>query len=472
VLLTVSAFIGHLHPALIHLPIGILLVALLMQWLARKPRYAGIQQAVPLVLLIGALSALLSCVTGYVLSITDDYDESLVSWHMWMGLITAFVSFLLYAKEKNPQFGVPKWLLSTGLLVLIFVTGHLGGSLTHGSDYFTQPLTDIFSNDSSANTFIKPIANVQEAQLYADIVKPVLQTKCYSCHGASKQKGGLRMDDSTRFMKGGKDGVIIKPGKGDASEMIKRMLLPLEDDDHMPPKEKPQPTKEQVALLHWWIDSGADFTKKVKQVGQPAAIKPALLALQKNTVQKTATSDVPTTTVEPADNKIMQELAGQGIVILPVAQNINYLLVNFVTDSIVSNDELRLVAQLKKQVIWLKLNNTNITDSSLAIVAQLTNVTRLDISNTHITDKGLQYLYSLQNLQYLNVVGTNVTAQGMTQLKVLKKLQSVYVYKTGVKPADYVSLKSSFPKTTIDTGGYVVPTLVSDTTEVKAKKEY
>ena len=343
---------------------------------------------------------------------------------------------------------------------------------THNTKNFSLLLSCFFSTDCSSFAVINPIANVQDALLYADIVQPILQTKCYSCHGASKQKGGLRMDDSTRLMKGGKDGVIIKPGKGDASEMIKRMLLPLEDDDHMPPKEKPQPTKEQIALLHWWIDSGADFTKKVKQVGQPAAIKPALLALQKNTVQKVASSDVPLAPIAAADNKIMQELAGQGIVILPVAQNINYLLVNFVTDSIVSNDVLRLVAQLKKQVIWLKLNNTNITDSSLAIVAQLTNLTRLDVSNTRITDKGLNYLQNLQNLQYLNVVGTNVTAQGMSQLKGLKKLQSVYVYKTAVKPSDYALLKLAFPKTTIDTGGYIVPTLVSDTTEVKAKKEY
>ncbi len=471
-LLSITEFFGHLHPALIHLPIGILLIALIMQWLARKEKYKALQLVIPIVLLLGAASALLSCITGYILSISDEYDKSLVSWHMWMGLATAFVSFLLYAKEKNPRFGVNKTLLSAGLLVLIFVTGHLGGSLTHGSDYFTKPLADVFGDDTTSSAAIKPIANVQEAVVYNDIVKPVLQTKCYSCHGPNKQKGGLRMDDSTRLMKGGKDGVIIKPGKGDASEMIKRMLLPLHDDDHMPPKEKPQPSAEQVALLHWWIDNGADFNKKGKETAQPANIKTALLALQKASVAKNDVSDVPARPVDRADDKIIQHLSAKGIVVLPVAQGINYLLMNFVTDTIVTNDVLQLTVQLKKQLIWLKLNNTNIGDSSLQLLAQLANLTRLDVSHTHITDKGLLYLQGLQSLQYLNLVGTGITAQGVAQLKGLKNLQSLFLYQTNVNQAGYTALKTMFPKTVIDAGGYIVPTLITDTTQVKAKKEY
>ncbi len=471
-LLSISEFFGHLHPAIIHLPIGILLIALLLQWLARKEKYKAMQQAVPLVLLIGAVSALISCITGYLLSISDDYDKTLVSWHMWMGLSTALVSFMLYAKEKNPQFGVNKTLLSVILLILIFITGHLGGSLTHGSDYFTKPLADIFSNDTSSSVQIKPIANVQEAFAYNDIVKPVLQTKCYSCHGSNKQKGSLRMDDTVRLMKGGKDGVVIKPGKGDASEMVKRMLLPLNDDDHMPPKEKSQPSAEQIALLYWWIDNGADFTKKVKQLSQPANIKTALLALQKTAAPKNDVSDVPARPVEKADEKVMQQLAAKGIIIIPVAQNSNYLLMNFVTDTVVGSDVLQLMLQLKKQLIWLKLNGTNISDNALSSIAQMAALTRLDISSTHITDASLQQLQPLQNLEYLNLVNTKVTAQGIMQLKGLKKLQSLFLYQTNVNKAEYATLKNAFPKTAIDTGGYTVPTLVTDTTQVKAKKEY
>lgn len=463
---------GHLHPALVHLPIGILLVALLLQWLARKQQNAGLKQAVEITLLAGAITALLACITGYLLSMGEDYDKTLVSWHMWMGVATALVSLMLYAKEKNPQFGVNKALLSLGLLVLVFVTGHLGGSLTHGSDYFTQPLTGGDADNNSSAT-IKPIANVQEALVYTDVVQPILQAKCYSCHGANKQKGGLRMDDSARLMKGGKDGAIIVSGKGDESDLIKRMLLPKDNDDHMPPKEKSQPTKEQIALLHWWVNNGASFTKKVKDIPQPDGIKPALLSLQKAAQPtKADISDVPAQPVDAADAATVQQLATKGIVVIPVAQGINYLQFSFVTDSIVTADELQLLVKLKKQAVWLKINNTNLTDSQLAVIGQLTNLTRLDVSHTHITDKGLQYLQTLSNLQYLNLVGTNVSTNGIMQLKPLKNLHSLFVYQTAVNRQAYSQLKTALPKTTIDTGGYAVPTFTSDTTEVKVRQNY
>jgi uncharacterized membrane protein len=470
--LSIPELIGHLHPTLVHLPIGILLVALLLQWLARKEKYKSLQQAVPVILLCGAITALLSCITGYILSTKDDYNRTLVTWHMWMGIGTALFSLMLYAKEKNTQFGINKKVLSVVLLVLIFVTGHLGGSLTHGSDYLTKPLADIFSHDTFSTATIKPIPNVQEAFAYTNVIKPILQTKCYGCHGPNKQKGGLRMDDSTKLMKGGKDGIVIEPGKADASEMIKRLTLPLNDDDHMPPKEKSQPTAEQIALIHWWIGNGADLAKKVKDLNQPDKIKPVLLALRKAPVIKHELTDVPVTPVEKANDAILAKLKQDSVVVLPVAQNSNYLAANFVTDSSVSNEVLQLLLLLKKQLIWLNLANTNINDASLSVVAQLNNLTRLHLENTFITDKGLQQLRSLSNLQYLNIVGTKVSSQGVLELKGLKKLQLLFLYQTNINAAEYASLKKIFSKTLIDTGGYAVPTFATDTTEVKVKKEY
>lgn len=246
----------------------------------------------------------------------------------------------------------------------------------------------------------------------------------------------------------------------------------MNDDDHMPTKEKPQPTAEQIALLHWWIDNGASFTNKVKQANQPTGIKKALLALQTTAPLKQADTDVPTAPVEQADGNTIKALASQGIVALPLAQNSNYLMVSFVTDTTVTAGVLKLIVTLKKQLAWLKLNNTNIGDTAMGYIAQLTALTRLDVANTRITDKGLQQLLPLKNLAYLNLTGTAVTQQGLLQLKTLPHLHSVYLYRTQVAKNAYAIIKSAFPKTNIDTGGYNVPTLLTDTTEVKAKKEY
>ena len=457
---------------LVHLPIGILLVALLLQWMGRKEKYKSFSSAVPVVLLAGALSALAACITGYLLSISDDYDESLVSWHMWMGIATALVSLMLYAKEKNPQFAINKKILSLGLLVLIFVTGHLGGSLTHGSDYLSKPLKNIFSNDTVSAATIQPLANVQEAMAYTDVVKPILATKCYSCHGANKQKGGLRMDDSLRLMKGGKDGKIILPGNTGESELIKRLLLPVDNDDHMPPKEKPQPTEQQIALLQWWISQGAGFDKKVKDMQQDEKIRPALLALQNAAPEIKESSYLPAEPAAPADAKLIQQLKQAGILVLPVAQNSNYLKVSFITDTTADAKDMQLITQLKEQLVSLQLSNTNADDSALTAISQCTTLVKLFLDSTRITDYGLAKLNTLSNLRYLNLVGTNITSKGLMQLTNLKNLQSLYLYQTKVAANDWAILQQAFPKTYLDSGGYIVPILASDTTELKAKKKY
>ena len=317
-----------------------------------------------------------------MLSISDDYDASLVSWHMWMGIGVTLVSMMLYAKEKNPAFSINKNILSVGLLFLLIITGHLGGSLTHGSDYLTRPIEQLINPDSTVSATIKPIANVQEAVAYTEVITPILQTKCYTCHNANKQKGGLRMDQFDLLMKGGKDGKVIQPGNADASEIVKRLLLPIDNEHHMPPKEKPQPTESQIALLHWWINNNVDTQKKVKDLSQPDKIKPVLTALQNVVIVKKDRTDIPATLVNKADEKIIEQLKARNIVVLPLDQNTNYLMANFVTDSVIDKTDLQLLVQLKPQLVWLKLHNTNIADEGLNYIAQLTNLTKLDLSNT------------------------------------------------------------------------------------------
>ena len=277
----------HLHPVLVHLPIGILLLACLFLWQSRKEKYAHLQPAINITLLLGAISAVVACITGYILSQTGDYDEDAVNLHQWMGISVAVVSIVTYYLHKKTS--LLKWQLPLTFLlfVLIFITGHLGGSLTHGSDYLTQPLQNVFSSDTTAVFKRKPIANVQEALIYNDVVKPIFQVKCYSCHGSTKQKGKLRLDDSVGILKGGKDGVVIIPNKSAESELIKRISLPTEDEHHMAPKEKPQLSEAEIALLKWWVDNGASFSKKVKEISQPEKIKSALVSLQNASIEKT-----------------------------------------------------------------------------------------------------------------------------------------------------------------------------------------
>jgi len=461
-----SEFFGHFHVILVHLPIGILLLACLFQWLETRPKFASLHTATTIALMIGMICAILSALTGYLLSFSGDYDEGLVITHQWFGISVAAVSIaMFYYHSKSAPFKT-KVSISILLFVLIIITGHLGGSLTHGSDYLTKSWN--LSSDTVAQR--KPIPNVQEALVYSDIIQPVLQSKCYSCHGKNKQKGKLRMDDSLRLMKGGKDGPVIVPGNAEKSEMAKRLSLPRDDDDHMPPKEKPQPTEQEIALIHWWIASGAPLDKKVKQLEQPEELKPALLALQKVDVKKVIVPDLPSKPVSKANDGAIKKLKDIGAVVEQVAQNTNYLSANFVTVRDPGNKEVQLLLPLKEQLIELKLGSSSITDSALLVIAQFENLMRLQLDYTKITDKGLANLTALQNLRYLNLVGTAVTEKGVLQLKDLKSLRSIYLYQTMVKKTEWNDLKKAFPKTFIDSGGYTVPFLPTDTIEVKPPK--
>lgn len=466
-LLTITDFIGRFHPVLVHLPIGFLLIGLILQWLSSNEKYNVSQQVIKVVTLAGMITAIISCITGYLLSLSGDYDENLVNWHIWMGIGVAIISIFFYIKISYRQFDLFNKILSIILLLFILITGHLGGSLTHGPNYLTAAWS---SSEDSTSIVQKKIVNIQEANVYGDVIQPLLQTKCYSCHGEKKQKSNLRLDAPQWILKGGKNGAIINVS-AEESELIKRLLLPREDDDHMPPKQKPQLSEKEIALIHWWVDNGSDFNKKVKEFKQPEIIKPYLLALQSDHLQeKKSIPIVPSEPVEKADEKVLQALKDKGIIVIPVAQNSNYLMANFVSAINITDKDIALLLPVKKQLVWLKLNNTKIGDSALSIIGQCINLTLLQLGYTEITDSGLALIKNLNKLQLLSLIGTKVTGSGVMQLQKLKDLQSIYLYQARLGKNDWGILKKAFPKTEIDTGGYIVPLLPTDTILVKQSK--
>ena len=468
-LLSIPEFIGHLHPVLVHLPIGILLIACLFIWQARKDKYAHLQPAINISLLLGMISAIVSCVTGFILSQTGDYDEDMVSWHQWMGINVAIFSVILYYSRRKPGLRKWQWLLAPFLVLLIFITGHLGGSLTHGSDYLTLPLENLGA-DSEVVVKIKPIPNVQEAVIYTDIIKPIFQSKCYGCHGPTKQKGKLRLDQPDLMMKGGKDGVVIVSGNSAKSDIVKRVMLPREEEHHMAPKEKPQLTSSEKSLLAWWIDNGADFTKKVKEVQQPDKIKPFLIALQKVSEEKKSLTDIPSMPVESGNDNTINKLRNSGVLVQPVSTGSNYLEMDFVNTRVPADSLVYLLPDLKKQLVRLKMSGIKLTNKNISSLSPCVNIRRLELDHTGITDSGLVYLLPLFELQSLNLVGNPVTTEGVMKLRSLKHLQSIYLYQTRVAKPEWKQLAKTFPGTALDSGGYSLPFIASDTVIVKPPK--
>jgi len=460
-------FFGRFHPVFVHLPIGILLLGCICILLSFAAKFINLKPAIPIMLLLGALSAVVSCITGYLLANGGDYDGKLVSNHQWMGISVAVLSFILWIIYQKIKSNAILGTIAVVLIALISITGHLGGSLTHGSDYLTAPLK---SGNTKGGAAIPSIPNVQEAFIYQNAIQPLFQNRCYSCHGSEKQKGKLRLDQEEYILKGGEDGHTIVKGKADDSELMKRILLPLNDEDHMAPKEKPQLTNNEITLLKWWIDNGADFKKKFKDLPQPENIKTILASLQKgeSTTEQIKASDIPTEEVSAFDNKVLKKLTDAGITVFPVAQNTNYLSANFINAQSMGKDVLDLIKSIEKQLLWLKLENNKVNDQTLTAIKDCKNLTRLNLNNTRVTDAGLASLKDLEQLQSLSLVGTKITAKGINQLKKLKNLKFLYVYQTGIAKADIAGIKKLLPKVSLDTGNYTVPKVAQDTTVFKA----
>jgi hypothetical protein len=133
-----------------------------------------------------------------------------------------------------------------------------------------------------------------------------------------------------------------------------------------------------------------------------------------------------------------------------------------------------MLAGLKEQIIFLKLSGSKVSDSGMVAVAGLPKLTRLYLDKTRITDAGLSKLTTLKRLQFLNLAGTAVTVKGLSTLKGLSELQSVYLFQSGVQQNDWTVLKETFPGVILDSGGYKLISLASDTQTVKdprAKKK-
>ena len=86
---------------------------------------------------------------------------------------------------------------------------------------------------------------------YRKDVKPVLQERCYACHGALAQKAKLRVDSGANLLKG----KVIIPGKPDDSELILRVSA--ENEAQRMPPEGHALKPEQIAKLKAWIEQGA-----------------------------------------------------------------------------------------------------------------------------------------------------------------------------------------------------------------------
>lgn len=105
------------------------------------------------------------------------------------------------------------------------------------------------------------VAGVQLKAERVDFTKevaPILLSKCVSCHGEEKEKGGYRLDSPGHLMTAGdSDERPVLPGNADAS-LLYELIVSDDEDDRMPQEADPLSVDEKAAFARW-IEEGASF---------------------------------------------------------------------------------------------------------------------------------------------------------------------------------------------------------------------
>jgi uncharacterized membrane protein/mono/diheme cytochrome c family protein len=464
---------GRFHPLIVHLPIGILLLAFGFELLSWHRYFRKLSDTVQPALLVGALSTILAVITGLLLASEGGYDNTLLIPHKNLGLITVALALAAwavrhYADRILTAAVTRRWLCTLVLFPvvgLVSLTGHYGGALTHGADYLTFVPT--VEDEASAQVTLAAVTNVEEAVMYEEIVKPILEAKCYSCHSASRQKGQLRLDGIDMIEKGGKHGPVLVTGLADSSALYHRLVLPIEDTKHMPPEEKPQLSSAELDLIHTWVADGYQFNKKVSAYTDKDKIADFVKAIQSAGIPKQ--SWVPATAVAEADPAAVQRLKDKGVLIMPVAQESHYLMANFINARAAGDSALSLLLPLREQLLWLNLERATLTDAGMDIVAKLDGLRVLSLKDVKIGDTGVARLISLPNLTSLNLVGTTITDAALKALEKAPKLERLFLFQTAVSPAAIGELAKARVGLHVDTGHYQLPFIVTDTLVYKRK---
>lgn len=155
-----------------------------------------------------------------------------------------------------------------------------GSSFRNPKEDWTEK-TEIFENV----TLVSNTLNENQLQELNTNVRTILAHNCYSCHNATKTKGGLRLDKKEFIFKGGENGPILIAGNPAKSEIIRRIKLPDSHDDAMPSKGK-RLTKKEIEMLEYWIKLGAPWLNgPEKSLYRVAALEPRLPILPRKTGQ-------------------------------------------------------------------------------------------------------------------------------------------------------------------------------------------
>jgi mono/diheme cytochrome c family protein/YHS domain-containing protein len=430
---TLLQLAGRLHPMLLHLPIGVLGALLLVELWGAVRRRPPERAARLLLIWFLAASAGMSVGSGILLSEEPGYVGDVIEVHRWLGIVTAVA---MLAAALLATAGVRRGYVASLIVavMLIIPTGHLGGSMTHGEDFLTEPLlasiaTPVKEREDEAPTW------------YQAGVAPILDAHCAACHGANRRKGGLALHTPEAIADGGSSGPVL--GEGDASELLRRVRLPLTADEHMPPEGKPQLSPAQIRTLALWIESGASFE---------APLRDELLAETPAATPPTPPEQRELPTAEVA------ALQAAHVHIEIVDPESTLLWIDFSSAPEMPLEEMtRLLTPLGPFASDLSMRAVPEATRVLARCGPWSRLRRLDLSHTSLDRAGLTAASASGHLIELTLVGSKLTPDAAEDLRTLESLEQLHVWGANIPTVLVAELRERRPALEVNDGTQVPP---------------
>jgi uncharacterized membrane protein len=475
------------HPIILHLPIGLLMGAAVLE-LCNGPLRRH-DAALTLLLWLAFIGGIKAVIAGYLLSVGGGYASEVLGLHLWTGISVPILTFLTLLAKLHHQQKQP--LMSSSLyraplfttVAAVIVAGHFGGTMTHG-----DVLDDVkkFVKGTTLQSGTK--STVSKQSIYEAVIAPLMESKCVSCHGTAKQKGDLQLHTHAAMLLSGESGKpAFFPGKSEKSESIVRLLLPKDHEEHMPPENKEQVTPDELAVLQWWVEEGASPDMALNDPAVPQNIQEKIALIVKASADKPAGAQGETGAAGPA--------AAAGPVPAPPAPAAPAPAAPAVSPAPAAPapapapaaapapapvpavapapapapkpapapapaapaPDMAPVQALEKElgvaILPLAQNDPSLSfncvnvadkfgDAELAKFAPLAErLAELNLSRSKVTDAGLASLSGMKNLKKLHLPNTAITDAGLDSLLGLTKLEYLNLFNTKITDAGLTKLE-------------------------------
>ncbi|MCH2100309.1 MAG: hypothetical protein MK209_00080 [Planctomycetes bacterium] len=437
---------GRMHPLILHLPIGILIGLVMLECVNTLRR----QPVAPAFLVFFAsVSACLAAASGVVLHNDPSYSASeVLKLHEQLGIATAACSIVVFLLRIFGARTMYRWALALTVIVMI-PTGHFGAEMTHGKGFLFKPLVEPKESMSANQT--TPEGGSLILASYELHIQHFFEAKCNMCHGDRKVKGGLRTDSPEALLAGGDGGPAIETGiSPEDQELLHRILLPIDDDDHMPPDHKAQPSELEIQLIRAWLAAGAPFENEFELA------EGAKLPLPTNPANESegATDPEEESAAHAAPEAALSAMRKHLVHVQPVEVGSKMLWVDFAAPANTTDDAivLELITPTIKWISDLSLARTQITDASVEIISTIPALVRLDLRETRVTTSGLAYLAGHDHLRELIVSRTHLNDAVIETLGQLPALERLWIWDAGITTEGLATLRKAMPEVHIDAG--------------------